>query len=80
MPDQTPVPSPPTTPAAKPPAGPTIQIAEEFCTAKKNLPPAKVVLIAVAGVIVVVLIVVENCELLPAVPPMLSRPMKDRPR
>jgi hypothetical protein len=53
MPDQIPAPPPP---APKPPAGPTIQIAEEFGTAKKNLPPAKVVLIAVAGVIVVVLI------------------------
>jgi|ERR1700722_1010338 hypothetical protein len=56
MPEQTPASSPSATPTAKPPAAPTIQIAEEFGTAKKNLPPAKVVLIAVAGVIVVVLI------------------------
>ena len=40
----------------KPPAGPTINIGEEYGTAKKNLPPAKVVLIAVAGVVVLVLI------------------------
>ena len=38
------------------PTGPTINIGEEYGTAKKNLPPAKVVLIAVAGVVVVVLI------------------------
>lgn len=59
MPDQTPVPPPPTPPApAQPaaPSGPTINIGEEYGTAKKNLPPAKVVLIAVAGVLVVVLI------------------------
>jgi len=42
--------------AEKTPAGPTINIGEEYGTAKKNLPPAKVVLIAVAGVLVVVLI------------------------
>jgi len=40
----------------KAPAGPTINIGEEYGTAKKNLPPAKVVAIAVAGVLVVVLI------------------------
>jgi len=55
MPDKTqPPPSQPTTPATE--AGPTINIGEEFGTAKKNLPPAKIVLIAVAGVLVVVLI------------------------
>jgi len=61
MPDQTPVPpaspatpQPATTPAA--PAGPTINIGEEYGTAKKNLPPAKIVLIAVGAVLVVVLI------------------------
>ena len=59
MPDQTPVPpaspatpQPATTPAA--PAGPTINIGEEYGTAKKNLPPAKIVLIAVGAVLVVV--------------------------
>jgi len=45
---------PPTTPPS--PAGPTINIGEEFGTAKRNLPPAKIVLLAVAAVLVVVLI------------------------
>ena len=55
-------PSTPIPPAAeqpepeKVPAGPTINIGEEYGTAKKNLPPAKVVLIAVAGVLVAVLL------------------------
>jgi len=40
-----------------PPAGPTINIGEEYGTAKKNLPPAKIVLICVAAVAVVILIV-----------------------
>jgi hypothetical protein len=65
MPDQTHVPppstppTPATTPPAEPPAipaGPTIHIGEEFGTAKKNLPPVKIVLIAVGAVLVVVLI------------------------
>ena len=57
MPDQTPAPLPPK-PAAPPivPAGPTINIGEEYGTAKKNLPPAKIVLIAIGAVLVVVLI------------------------
>ena len=38
------------------PTGPTINIGEEYGTAKKNLPPAKIVLIAVGAVLVVVLI------------------------
>ena len=42
------------TPAAS--AGPTINIGEEYGTARKNLPPAKIVLIAVGAVLVVVLI------------------------
>jgi hypothetical protein len=50
----TPSSAPPETPAA--PAGPTINIGEEYGTAKKNLPPAKIVLIAVGAVLVVVLI------------------------
>lgn len=56
MPDQTPVPppKPPAPPAV--PAGPTINIGEEYGTAKKNLPPAKIVLIAIGAVLVVVLI------------------------
>ncbi len=52
MPDPTPAP----TASKKPPAGPTIRIGEEFGTAKKNLPPAKIVLIAIGAVLVVVLI------------------------
>ncbi len=42
--------------AAKPPAptGPTINIGEEFGTAKRNLPPAQIVLIAIVAVAVVV--------------------------
>jgi preprotein translocase subunit Sec61beta len=60
MADQSPVPppaTPPQAPATPPaPAGPTINIGEEYGTAKKNLPPAKIVLIAIAVVAVVVLI------------------------
>jgi hypothetical protein len=58
MPDQVPVP-PTSTQAPAPaatPAGPTINIGEEYGTAKKNLPPAKIVLIAVGAVLVIVLI------------------------
>ena len=56
MPDNPPAqPSAPSTPPATP-AGPTINIGEEFGTAKRNLPPAKIVLLAVAAVVVVVLI------------------------
>ena len=59
MPDQTPAPPPQTPPPPAPPTqptGPTINIGEEYGTAKKNLPPTKIVLIAVGGVLVVVLI------------------------
>jgi len=65
MSDPTPVPppKPPAAQAAPPvqatpaaPAGPTIHIGEEYGTAKKNLPPAKIVLIAIGAVLVVVLI------------------------
>lgn len=63
MPDLPSTPPPPSAaqtpaPATEPvvPAGPTINIGEEYGTAKKNLPPAKIVLIAVAAVLVVVLI------------------------
>lgn len=58
MPDQTPAPppKPPAAPAVPAvPAGPTINIGEEYGTAKKNLPPAKIVLIAIGVVAVVVL-------------------------
>jgi hypothetical protein len=33
--------------------GPTIHIADEFGTAKRNLPPAKILVIAIAGVLIV---------------------------
>ncbi len=67
MPDQTSAPPPnspapdaaPATPQAVPkatPAGPTINIGEEYGTAKKNLPPTKILLIAIGAVVVVVLI------------------------
>jgi hypothetical protein len=61
MADQTPVPPPPAATPAQPappaaPSGPTINIGEEYGTAKKNLPPAKIVLIAVGAVLVVVAI------------------------
>src|SRR3984885_4300514 len=62
MPDQPPSPAPvppapDSTPAktTKPAAqrGPTIHIGDEFGTAKRNLPPVKVLLIALAGVLVI---------------------------
>jgi hypothetical protein len=60
MPD--PAPTSPAQPSAsqpKPaaPTGPTINIGEEYGTAKKNLPPAKIVLICVGAVAVVILLV-----------------------
>jgi hypothetical protein len=63
MADQTPnsasvPPAPPSTPAAStPPApqrGPTINIGDEFGTAKRKLPPVKVLLLATAGVLIIV--------------------------
>jgi len=62
MPDQTlnPAPVPPATPSTAantaPQAaqrGPTINIADEFGTAKRNLPPVKVLLLATAGVLII---------------------------
>ncbi|MGA9257802.1 MAG: hypothetical protein WBV98_14460, partial [Candidatus Sulfotelmatobacter sp.] len=62
MPDQlpNPAPVPPATPSAPaastPPAaqrGPTIHIGDEFGTAKRNLPPIKVLLLTLGGVLVV---------------------------
>ena len=58
MPDQTPTPSPVPAPTSASPApatqrGPTIHIGDEFGTAKRNLPPIKVLLLALAGVLVV---------------------------
>lgn len=55
MPDPTPPPQP-AAPTPTTPAGPTINIGEEYGTAKKNLPPAKIVLIAIGIVAVVVVI------------------------
>lgn len=59
-----PTPGVPVSPATDPsasvqsnsPSGPTINIADEFGTAKRNLPPAKFVLLAIGVVLVVVLI------------------------
>src|SRR3954453_22084734 len=57
MPDQTPTPpSPATPPPPTAPKEPTINIGEEYGTAKKNLPPVKIVLIAVGAVLLVVLV------------------------
>src|SRR5262249_42862002 len=47
--------APPPT-AAKPNTGPTITIGDEFGTEKKSLPPAKIVLSAIGGVLVIVAI------------------------
>lgn len=59
MPDQLPA-SPSATPTTPPtpatPTGPTIHIGEEFGTAKKNLPPWKIVVIAIVLVGMIVLI------------------------
>jgi len=57
MPDQSPAPppAPKPPPNATVPAGPTINIGEEYGTAKKNLPPAKIVLVTIALVAVVVI-------------------------
>jgi len=58
MPDQTPAPAPVPSPTSASPApatqrGPTIHIGDEFGTAKRNLPPIKVLLLALTGVLVV---------------------------
>jgi hypothetical protein len=61
MPDE--IPNPPQMPgASSSPApsaqrGSTIRIGDEFGTAKRNLPPAKVVLLAIGGVLIIVGIV-----------------------
>lgn len=44
-------------PPSPPVSGPTINIAEEYGTAKKTLPPARILLITIAAVVVVVFIV-----------------------
>ena len=59
MTEQPPTPPPSTPPPATPvpaPSGPTINIGEEYGTAKKNLPPAKVVIPAVILVLIIVAI------------------------
>ncbi|MGA7925384.1 MAG: hypothetical protein WCA20_05255 [Candidatus Sulfotelmatobacter sp.] len=59
IPNPAPVPVPSPTPSAPPGAtprtqhGPTIHIADEFGTAKRNLPPVKVLLLATAGVLII---------------------------
>jgi hypothetical protein len=66
MSDQIPNPAsiPPATPgvpaATSPPTiqrGPTINIGDEFGTAKRNLPPAKIVLLAIGGVLVIACVI-----------------------
>jgi hypothetical protein len=50
-------PAPPSAPATTTPLpqrGPTINIADEFGTAKRNLPPVKPLLMAMAGVLIIV--------------------------
>ena len=62
MPDQTGGPAKPQSvpapagPQPATPSGPTINIGEEFGTAKRNLPPTKILLIAIGAVLVVVAI------------------------
>src|SRR5271156_1827234 len=55
MPDQTPnaTPVPPTAPAPSAQRGNTINIADEFGTAKRNLPPVKVLLLATGAVLII---------------------------
>jgi hypothetical protein len=55
MPDQTPTPPASSTSAIAPPTkgGPTIRIADEFGTAKRNLPPIKILLLALTGVLII---------------------------
>jgi hypothetical protein len=61
MPDQIPNPAPDSStagaPAGNAPAvqsGATIQIGDEFGTAKRNLPPVKILLMATAGILIIV--------------------------
>jgi hypothetical protein len=64
MPDQTPNPapvppsgSPAYSAPTSPQRGPTINIADEFGTAKRNLPPLKPLLLTTAGILIIVAIV-----------------------
>jgi hypothetical protein len=62
MPDQTPTPQAPATQAttssestpSTSPSGPTIHIGDEFGTAKRNLPPVGILLLATAGILIIV--------------------------
>src|SRR5271167_4872175 len=63
MPDQTPNPAPaspatPSTPAdvttPSPQRGPTINIADEFGTAQRNLPPVKPLVLTTVGILIIV--------------------------
>ena len=60
MPDQTPNPVPGSSPNAPPDTtpsvqpGPTIHISDEFGTAKRNLPPVKILLVTTAAILVIV--------------------------
>jgi hypothetical protein len=51
-----PIPTPPS-PQPATQSGPTIRIGDEFGTAKRNLPPARVVLLAIGGVLIIFAIV-----------------------
>src|SRR5437588_4756295 len=61
MPDQTTAPQTPAASATTPsenkpqtaPSGPTIHIGDEFGTAKRNLPPVKILLLATAGILII---------------------------
>ena len=55
MPEQPSAPPPPP-PVPAPPSGPTINIGEEYGTAKKNLPPARIVIPAVIAVAILIVI------------------------
>src|SRR5580700_3761351 len=65
MPDQTPNPAPAPPPPGSPAEvtatsaqrGPTINIADEFGTAKRNLPPVKPLLLTTVGILIIVAIV-----------------------
>lgn len=56
MPDETPVPPPSPEPEAPPQAPIPFNIGEEFGTARKNLPPTRVLVMAVGAVVVVIAI------------------------
>ncbi len=51
------MPGAPSSPAPSAQRGPTIRIGDEFGTAKRNLPPAKVVLLTIGGILIIVGIV-----------------------